>query len=98
MEIYGDLAPESRTMASFSVPDDCCYLYDSKDFGGSVFRACLDKESYGFKEILLYKESFDNKMESWQCGEHVRAQFCKSKDAQCSKFEGEGGAGPAENR
>ena len=61
MEIYGDLAPESRTMASFSVPDDCCYLYDENDFTGTMYPFCLDSKSYGYKLFRLTNAENDTK-------------------------------------
>ena len=40
-DVLGDMAPQSKTMSSFDIPDDCCYLYDLKDFGGEKYKACL---------------------------------------------------------
>jgi hypothetical protein len=85
-------------MASYAIPDSCCYLYDKADFKGDVFKACLDAKSYGYQLFDLSKEKFDNKTESWQCGRDVRYQFCNnSTELGCESVDGQSGGGAAQN-
>jgi hypothetical protein len=97
LDAFEDMAPPSKTMASFNIPDNCCYLWGHENYGGNAYKACLEEDDYGFKRFDLAEEKIDNWKDSWECGKHVRAQFCNHKTDYCGKDSGEGGAGPARN-
>ena len=67
-DVFVDMAPQSKTMSTFSIPDECCYLYSKKDFEGIVYKACLYEPDYGYKEIEDYDfgwEDYFDLIDSW---------------------------------
>lgn len=53
--------------------DNCCFLYDDSDFGGSRAEFCHNghDEVYG-----LWNYSFNDKMESFKCGATTKITIC----------------------
>ena len=71
MELPDRFLPQSQ------YPGDlCCSLFDGKWLNNARVTVCLDEDT-GFGEFNLADLDFDNKAESWWCGQSVLFQFCK---------------------
>jgi len=73
--------------------DECCFLYEHPNYGGSKLHTCVDRNSIPWTYFYMPDYNFHDKMSSWWCGKNVAWFMCTGTHGDCDGTHGSSGAG-----